>query len=64
MSTKTNHLAKLLTANLTREMTPEQKEAQRRSFVYGNTKIENEAITRDTVNKAAEDLLAAQKKDK
>jgi hypothetical protein len=56
MSTKTSDLAKLLTANLTREMTPEQKEAQRRSFVYGNTKIENEAITRDTVDKAAEQL--------
>ena len=55
-------LAKLLAANLTREMTPEQKEAQRRSFVYGNTKIENDAITRDTVDKAAEQLLV--KKDK
>lgn len=61
MSTKTNDLAKLLTANLTREMTPEQKEAQRRSFVYGNTKIENEAITRDTVDQAAEQLSTAKK---
>jgi hypothetical protein len=49
-------LVKLLTANLTREMTPEQKEAQRRSFVYGNTKIENDAITRETVDRAAEQL--------
>jgi hypothetical protein len=63
MSTKTSNLAKLLTANLTREMTPEQKEAQRRSFVYGNTKIENEAITRDTVDKAAEQLSSTQEKD-
>jgi hypothetical protein len=59
MSTKTSDLAKLLTASLTREMTPEQKEAQRRSFVYGNTKIGNEAITRDTVGKAAEQLSTA-----
>jgi hypothetical protein len=52
----TTDLAKLLAANLNREMTPEQKEAQRRSFVYGNTKIENDAITRDTVDKAADQL--------
>lgn len=55
----TNDLTKLLTASLAREMTPEQKEAQRRSFVYGNTKIENDAITRDTVDKAAEQLAKA-----
>lgn len=60
MATKTD-LAKLLTANLSREMTPAQKEAQRRSFVYGNTKIENEAITRDTVDKAAEQILVPAK---
>jgi hypothetical protein len=59
MSTTTKDLEKLLTANLSREMTPAQKEAQRRSFVYGNTKIENEAITRDTVDKAAEQLSVA-----
>jgi hypothetical protein len=56
MSTTNDDLAKLLAATRTREMTPEQKEAQRRSFVYGNTKIENDAITRDTVNRAAEEL--------
>jgi hypothetical protein len=49
-------LKKILTANLTREMTPAQKEAQRRSFVYGNIKIENAAITRETVDKAADEL--------
>lgn len=57
----TTDLAKLLAANLNREMTPEQKEAQRRSFVYGNTKIENDAITRDTVDKAAEQLSTKKK---
>jgi hypothetical protein len=38
------------------EMTPEQAEQQRRSFAYGNTKIENDAITWDTINKAADTL--------
>lgn len=38
------------------EMTPEEAEEQRRSFAYGNTKIENDSITRDTVNRAAEML--------
>jgi len=31
-------------------------ERQRRSFAYGNTKFENERITRVTVDKAAEEL--------
>jgi hypothetical protein len=34
-------------------MTDEQKEQQRRSFAYGNTKIENDRITRETVDQAA-----------
>jgi len=38
------------------EMTPEQCEEQRRSFAYGNTKFENDAITRETVDQAAERL--------
>ncbi len=33
-------------------MTPEQAAEQRRSFVYGNTHIENERITRDMVAEA------------
>ena len=37
--------------------TPEQREAQRRSFVYGNTHLENELITREIVDRAAESLL-------
>ena len=36
--------------------TPEEKEEQRRSFAYGNTKIENPRITREMVDKAADDL--------
>jgi hypothetical protein len=36
--------------------TQEQKEEQRRSFAYGNTKIENPRITRETVDREAESL--------
>jgi hypothetical protein len=38
------------------KMTGAQKEAQRRSFAYGNTKIENDRITRKMVNEQAETL--------
>lgn len=38
------------------EMTDDDREAQRRSFVYGNTRIENERITRDLVDRASEAL--------
>jgi len=38
--------------------TQEQKEEQRRSFAYGNTKIENPRITRETVDREAESLGA------
>jgi hypothetical protein len=31
------------------EMTPDQLREQRRSFVYGNTHIENDRITREMV---------------
>lgn len=34
--------------------TPEQKESQRRSFVYGTTKLSNPEITKDLVNEIAE----------
>lgn len=37
-------------------MTPDEKEAQRRSFAFGNTNIENERITRETIDKAADNL--------
>lgn len=37
-------------------MTPSEKEEQRRSFAYGNTKIENDRITRETVDAAARQL--------
>lgn len=38
------------------KMTPEQAEAQRLSFTYGNCKIENDDITREIVEEAARRL--------
>jgi hypothetical protein len=37
-------------------MTEKQQEAQRRSFAYGNTHIENDRVTREVVDKAAESI--------
>lgn len=34
------------------EMTPDQAAEQRRSFAYGNCKIENDIITREMVDEA------------
>ena len=39
-------------------MTPEEQEEQRRSFAYGNTKIENDRITREIIDREAESLAA------
>jgi hypothetical protein len=35
-------------------MTAQEKEAQRRSFAYGNTKIENDRISRALVDREAD----------
>ena len=35
-------------------MSPEDQEEQRRSFAYGNSKIENDRITRRTIDEQAE----------
>jgi hypothetical protein len=43
-------------------MTPEQATEQRRSFVYGNTHIENERITREMVAEA--DLKVAREESR
>lgn len=37
-------------------MTAAEREQQRRSFAYGNCKIENERITRKMVDEQAEEL--------
>lgn len=53
------HLKELINAAKTVRMTQEQAEEQRRSFAYGNSKIENDRITRETVDRQAELLKAA-----
>jgi len=51
-----NDLEQLLNAAKQTELTPREKEVQRRSFAYGNTKIENDRITRELVDQEAERL--------
>jgi hypothetical protein len=41
--------------------TAQEKEEQRRSFAYGNTKIENPRITRETVDQEAASLESGKK---
>lgn len=41
------------------EVTPEMREAQRRSFVYGNCKLDNDNITRELVDEVADAMAAA-----
>lgn len=45
----TRELLQLIEKARLSKMTPEQDREQRRSFVYGNTHIENERITRELV---------------
>ena len=44
------------------EMSSSDREAQRRSFAYGNSAIENEAVTRRSIDRAAEKLARKPKK--
>ena len=43
------------------KMSPAEKEAQRRSFAYGNLAIENPAVTRQIIDQAAERLATFRK---
>ena len=49
-------LDKLIEMARTIRMTPGQAERQRRSFAYGNVKIENDSITWEMIHRAAEGL--------
>jgi hypothetical protein len=51
-----DELKKLLEAAAKVQMTGRDLEEQRRSFAYGNTKIENDRITRETIDQAAAEL--------
>jgi hypothetical protein len=57
----TDALKKLLEAAKTAKPTPEHREQQRRSFVYGNTHFENELITREMIDREAEKLAKDEK---
>lgn len=47
-------LEKLLDAAKLHTFTASEKEEHRRSFAYGNTKIENERITREMIDREAD----------
>ena len=49
-----DHLQMLIEAARSRTMSAEEREAQRRSFAYGNTKIENDRITREMIDEQDE----------
>jgi hypothetical protein len=61
IASMTDSLKKLLEAAKTAKPTPEHREQQRRSFVYGNTHFENELITREMVDREAEKLAKDKK---
>jgi hypothetical protein len=47
-------LEKLIESSREKSMSIEEKEAQRRSFAYGNANISNGLITRELIDNAAE----------
>ncbi|TCU76582.1 hypothetical protein EDE08_102118 [Bradyrhizobium sp. R2.2-H] len=57
----TDALKKLIEAAKTANPSPEHREEQRRSFVYGNTHFENALITREMVDREAEKLAKEKK---
>jgi len=50
----TNHLSQLLKQAKRVEMSPEEKESQRRSFAFGNANIENSRVTKAMVDQQAD----------
>jgi hypothetical protein len=52
----TDLLQELVEAAKRAPFTEDEREAQRRSFAYGNTNIENDRITREMVDEQAEVL--------
>ena len=52
----TDKLSALIEKARSVRMSTRESEQQRRSFAYGNTKIENERITREMVDERAEAL--------
>jgi hypothetical protein len=52
-----NNLQTLIDAARSRSISADERQAQRRSFAYGNTKIENDDITREMVDQQDELLI-------
>jgi hypothetical protein len=50
----------LIETSRKKKMSPKEKEAQRRSFAYGNANISNKLITRELIDDAA-DILSEEK---
>jgi hypothetical protein len=48
------YLEELITAAKRADFSPAEREAQRRSFAYGNTHIENKQITRQMIDEQAD----------
>ena len=55
----TNYLQELVEAARRVPFPSEEREAQRRSFAFGNTNIENDRITREMVDQQADALKFA-----
>ncbi|MEO0500648.1 MAG: hypothetical protein AAF205_08855 [Pseudomonadota bacterium] len=51
-----SEIEKLIEKTKYYKQTPAQAEAQRRSFAFGNAKIENDRITRQMIDKAADKI--------
>ncbi len=54
----TDELTKLIEAARTRPVSEAEREAQRRSFAYGNAKIENPHVTWEMIVEADEQIKA------
>ncbi len=54
----TDELARLIEDARNRPFPPEEREAQRRSFAYGNVKLANDRVTWEMVVEADEKLKA------
>lgn len=57
-----NDLDTLLELARDRHVSPEERQEQRISFAYGNAKLSNDRVTRDSIREAAAKLDAASTK--
>lgn len=55
----TKETEKLIDAARLHQFTAAEKEEHRRSFAYGNTKIENSRITRELIDREADKLSSS-----